>query len=282
MNKIIKEYSIFTFGTLLIGIGIYFFKFPNHFSTGGVSGLAVILNYFTSSISASDFAVVLNVLILLLGFVFIGKSFSIKTIYCSLLLSAILYIFGKYIPLNAPLTNQPALELCFAVLIPTIGEALLLNYKGSSGGTDIVAMILKKYSSIRIGKALFAVDVLIVITSGMCYGIQIGLFSFLGLITKSILIDKTIEHLNLSISCILITNHADVICDYITQELHRGATIVPCNGGFTGNQKKVIITVLKGSQVNELKKHIKLLDKEAFLITNQTSDICGKGFPTLI
>ena len=191
-------------------------------------------------------------------------------------------MFEKAIPLTAPLTNQPFLELCFAVLIPTIGEALLLNYEGSSGGTDIVAMILKKYTSIRIGKALFAVDALIAITSGMCYGVQIGLFSFLGLVSKSILIDKTIEYLNLSISCILITNYADSICEYITQNLHRGATIVDCSGGFTGNEKKAIITVLKGSQLNELKKHIKLIDKEAFLITTQTSDICGKGFPTLM
>lgn len=282
MTKTIKEYSIFTLGTLLIGIGIYFFKFPNHFSTGGVSGLAVVLNYFIPQVSASDFAVALNVLMLLLGFVIIGKSFSIKTIYCSLLLSAFLYIFERFFPLNAPLTNQPALELCFAVLIPTLGEALLLYYKGSSGGTDIAAMILKKYSSIRIGKALFAVDVLIVIASVLCYGVQIGLFSFLGLITKSLLIDKIIEHLNLSISCILITNYADALCDYITRELHRGATVMDCCGGFTGNRKKAIITVLKGSQVNELKKQIRLLDKEAFLITNQTSDICGKGFPALI
>lgn len=282
MNKTIKEYSIFTLGTLLAAIGIYFFKFPNHFSTGGVSGLAVILNYFVPSTGASDFAVILNVAMLVLGFIFIGRDFSIKTIYCSLMLSAFLYIFEKEVPLSAPLTNQPALELCFAVLFPTVGEALLFNYEGSSGGTDIIAMILKKYSSIRIGKALFAVDVLIVIASGLCYGVQIGLFSFLGLIAKSVLIDKTIERLNLSVSCILITNCADAVCSYITKELHRGATIVDCNGGFTGNKKTAIITVLKGSQVTGLKRHVKILDKEAFLITNQTSDICGKGFSALI
>jgi len=282
MKQLIKEYSIFTLGTLCIACGIFFFKFPNHFSTGGVSGLAVVFNYLFPSISSGNITIILNVSMLVLGFLFVGKSFSIKTVYCSLLLSGFLYILEHSFAMSAPLTNQPMLELCFAVLLSTIGEALLLNYEGSSGGTDIIAMILKKYTSLRIGKALFAVDAFISIASGMCYGIQVGLFSFLGLIAKSVLLDKIVDCLNLAVSCILITNQADSVCDYIIKKLHRGTTIVDGNGGFTGYQKKIIITVLKGSQLHALKKYLSLVDKEAFLITSQTSDIYGKGFHTLI
>lgn len=282
MENKAKEYGVLTAGTFLVACGIFFFKFPNHFSNGGVSGLAVITNYLFPQISASSFAAVVNVLMLILGFLFVGKSFSIKTVYCSLLLSAFLYVFGKCITLKAPLTNQPLLELCFAVLLPTIGEALLFYYDGSSGGTDIAAMVLKKYTAMRIGKALFAVDVLIVIGAGLCYGVEVGLFSFLGLILKTILLDKIIERLNLSVSCILVTNQADLVRDFIIKYLRRGATLVDCSGGFTGYKKKIIITVLRGSQLNALKDYINNIDKENFLITNQTSDIYGKGFRALL
>lgn len=282
MKRKIKEYIIFTFGTLLIACGIYFFKFPNHLSTGGISGAAVVLNYLFPAINAGSITGILNVSLLLIGIAFIGKSFSFKTVYCSLLLSGFLLILEKTVTLPLPLTNQPVLELCFAILFSTIGEALLLNYDASSGGTDIIAMILKKYTYLSIGKALFIADVIIVVTSGLCYGIQVGMLSFLGLIAKSILLDKIIEQLNMSVSCILITNQADIIRNYIIKGLKRGATIVDCNGGFTGYQKKIIITVIKGFQLYELKKYITRIDKEAFLITSKTSDIYGKGFHALI
>ena len=141
----LKEYILLTLGASMTALGIYFFKFPNHFSTGGVSGLSVILNGIFPQITPGTFVMVINVTLLLLGFLIVGRDFTVKTVYCSLLMSVLTYLLEKVVPMSKPLTGQPMLELVFAILLPAVGSAILFNAGASTGGTDIVAMILKKY-----------------------------------------------------------------------------------------------------------------------------------------
>ena len=178
----LKIFGIVNLGTLLLSVGVYFFKFPNHFTTGGVSGISIILGKFFPNISSATFVAAINIILLILGFLFIGRSFGILTAYCSLMYSLETWLFEWLFPMDAPFTDQPLLELCFAIFLPAVGSALLFNYNASSGGTDIVAMILKKYSSIGdIGKALMISDSLIAVSSCFIFGMQVGMFSLLGL-----------------------------------------------------------------------------------------------------
>ena len=190
------EYGLITIATLIMVVGIYVFKFPNNFSFGGVSGMAVLLAKLTS-ITAGDWTFLLNMALLVLGFFFLGRSFGIKTVYVSVLMSVALSGMEKLFPMTQPLTTQPVLELIFAIFLPSLSAAILFNIGASGGGTDILAMILKKYTSFNIGSALFVVDLLITVAACFVFDPTTGLFSFTGLMAKSLVIDGVIENINL-------------------------------------------------------------------------------------
>ena len=135
-------------------VGIYFFKFPNHFSTGGVTGIAIILGHYLPAVTPGSLVTIINIALLILGFAVLGKSFGIRTVYASLLMSGTLQLLEILCPMRAPMTTQPLVELLFAVGLPAVGSAILFNLDASSGGTDILAMILRKYTALNIGIAL--------------------------------------------------------------------------------------------------------------------------------
>lgn len=277
-SQLALEILLLTLGTVLVAVGVYFFKFPNNFSTGGVTGIAVILSAFFPTVSTSTFASIVNLAFLVVGFVALNRGFGLRTIYCSLLFSGLLSLLDWLVPLEAPLTDQPVLELFFAVLFPAIGSAILFNTQGSTGGTDILAMILKKYSSLDIGRALLCCDVLIAASTLLVYNIRTGLFSLLGLILKSVLVDSVIESLNRKKSFTVITTQPQVACDYITRILKRGATFWQAEGAYTHEQKYVVLTVLSRGQAAALRRHLKQEDPQAFMLIENSSEIFGKGF----
>ncbi|MBO7549774.1 MAG: YitT family protein, partial [Clostridia bacterium] len=147
-RKVITEYSLITLGTLLLAAGVYFFKFPNNFTTGGVSGISLLLGGIIPVVTPSTMVLILNVLLLILGFIFVGNSFGIKTVYSSLLFSGAMVLLEKFVPMAAPLTDQPFLELLYAMLLSALGSSLVFNMGASTGGTDITAMILRKYTDL--------------------------------------------------------------------------------------------------------------------------------------
>ncbi|NLB90694.1 MAG: YitT family protein, partial [Clostridiales bacterium] len=192
-RKDFLEYVLITFGICIMSLGIYFFKFPNHFSTGGVTGIAVVLEHYFPNMSAGTLVMLINNGLLIVGFLVFGKNFGVRTAYASLLFSATIWLLEKLVPIQTPLTTQPLLELVFSVTLPAVGSAILFNLEASSGGTDIVAMILKKYTSLNIGVALLIGDFFITIASALTFGIEIGMFSLLGLLIKSMVLDMVLE-----------------------------------------------------------------------------------------
>ena len=245
MREKIENFIAMSGATLLIAVGTYFFKFPNNFTFGGITGLAVLIAK-TGLISAADFSFVANMSLLILGAMILGKKFVAKTAYCSVLLSVALSLFERIFPMNQPFTNQPMLEVMFAIALPALGSAILFNIGSSSGGTDIIAMILKKYSSFNIGPALMLSDLLITIAVAgfFIFDIKTGLYSCFGLIIRSFLVDSFIESLNLSKYFNVVCSNPEPICDYIVHSLGRGATICEAHGAFTGEQRYIIFTAV--------------------------------------
>ena len=279
MKQKIKEYVLLTIGVLCVVIGVYFFKFPNNFAIGGVTGLAMILSNLTGGvISSATIVTIVNTILLVLGLIILGKEFSVKTIYGSFLLSGGLQLLEFIYPMDAPFTNQPVLELAFAVGFPALGAAILFNSGGSTGGTDIVAMILKKYSSFDIGQALFCTDVILTLLAFPTFGMQTGLLSFLGLVLKSTIVDTAIESMNLCKYFTVICDDAAPINHYIVHELHRSATVCDATGAFSGQNKKVILTVMNRSQAVQLRQFIRNEQPTAFILITNTSEIIGRGF----
>lgn len=277
-KQTLLDFLLITVGTLVSAVGIYFFKFPNHFSTGGVSGLSIILNGLFPAVKASYFVTGINIILLAIGLIVIGKGFGIRTIYASLLLSFSLQALETFVPLQGSITGEPMLDLCFSVLLPAAGSAVLFNVSASTGGTDIVAMILKKYTSLHIGTALFCVDFLIAASSGIVFGLPIALFSLLGLLAKALVVDNVIESINLSKYFFIVTKTPDEICDYVQNRLHRSATVWYATGAYTHDSRSVVLTVLKRGQAVALQHYVRKCDPHAFVIISNTSEIIGKGF----
>jgi uncharacterized membrane-anchored protein YitT (DUF2179 family) len=170
------------------------------------------------------------------------------------------------------------IELFFAVILPALGAAILFNLQGSTGGTDILAMILKKYTSLDIGRALLYVDVIIAGSTLFLYGIETGLFSLLGLVLKSVLVDSVIESMNRKKSFIVVTTHPEEVCTYITATLHRSATYWKGEGAYTHGEKWIVLAALSRAQSVALRRHLQTIDKEAFVLITNSSEIFGKGF----
>ena len=277
MKSKLKNFSLLTISTLIMAVGIYFFKFANNFTFGGITGIAVLVAKFFP-ISASDFSFVVNILLLIIGWIVLGKSFAEKTAYSTILLSVSLSLLERIYPMSHPLTNEPLLELIFAILLPALGSAILFNIGASSGGTDVIAMILKKYTSVDIGKGLMISDLIFTLAGFLVFKVKTGLYSLFGLIMRSALIDNFIESFNRSKYFHVVTSNATCICDFIQNDLQRGATIVNATGAFTGDDKYIILTVLSPSQAVKLRNFIKEHDPKAFLLVSNTSEIIGKGF----
>ena len=272
-----KNFFMMTLGCILLSVGVYFFKIPNGFVTGGVTGIATILAPLTP-ISAAVWIWIFNIALLLIGFIFLGKKNGIKTVYCSMLYSAITYFLELLIPLSQPLSNQPLLELVYAMLLTGIGSAFIFNSNASAGGTDITALILKKYTPIDVGKALLVVDAIVAVSSFFVYGIQAGLFSILGLFSKAFIVDAVIENLNTCKYFVVITDKREEISEFIIKTLHHGVTVNSVIGEYTKEEKTMIHTVCKRIEAIRLRNEIKRIDPHAFMIITTSSEIIGRGF----
>lgn len=277
IRRIVEEYIILTVATLILVLGVYVFKFPNNFSFGGVTGIAIVLSAFLPT-TPGNINFIINMLLLFLGFLFLGKQFGIKTAYVSILMSVGLSVAEKVFPMTEPLTQQPVLELMYAIVLPAFSSAIFFNRGASSGGTDIVAMVLKKYTKLNIGAALFLVDLFIVMASCFVFDAQTGLFSLCGLLAKSLVVDNVIESINLCKYFTIICNEPQPICDFITRELKRSATVYKAEGAYEHNEKAVIITIMKRSQAVELRDFIHKTQPSAFIAITNSSEIIGKGF----
>ena len=276
----ISNFLIMTVGVFLLTVGVYFFKIPNGFSTGGVSGIGTILGKVipVEAITPGLLITVINVVLLFVGLFFVGQDFGIKTVYCSLMFSGGTMLFEWLAPLSGPITDEPVLDLVCAILLTAIGSALMFRVGASSGGTDIVAMILKKYTSLDIGKALLVTDFLIASSAFLVFDVETGIFSLLGLFAKAFVVDGVIESIGTCKYFTIITTKKEEIGDYIMCTIHHGFTELHGVGGFTGEDRAVLLTVCKRIEGAHLRRFCKEVDPHSFIIVSDTSEIIGKGF----
>lgn len=279
--KRIKEFLLINIGLLLVAAGIHFFKVPNHFATGGVSAIAIIADSFFEGLSVGPLMLIINIVFLLMGLALLGLEFTKKTVYSSLALSGMVWALDLLVPLNSPLTSDALLELFFSIGLPAVGSAIVFNLNGSTGGTDIIAKILNKYTDLDIGKALLGSDFLITVLAGFVFGIQIGMYSVFGLLMKGFLIDTVIEGFNLRKELVIVSDNPEPIKEYIIKNIKRGATIHTATGAFTNEEKHIITSVMGRKQALDLRNFIRTVDKDAFITITSTSEIIGKGFRSI-
>lgn len=277
VKNIIRDYAKLTFATAIMAVAVRFFEYTNNFSLGGVTGLSILLAKFLPW-ATSSIGFVLNIALIVVGFLCLGRGFGVKTVYVSVLLSGSLALLENLVPMAGPMTDEPLLELVFAVALPALSSAILFDMEASSGGTDIIAMILKKYTSIDIGVALFCADLLITLSAFFVFGVKTGLLSFVGLLLKALVVDNVIESINLCKYFTVVCDDPEPICAFLHSELDRSATVCEAKGAYSGQKKYLVLSVMRRRQAVRLRNFIKHNAPDSFIMITNSSEIIGEGF----
>ena len=267
-------------GIVLIACATYFFLVPNKFVTGGMTGLATILGSVTS-LTTSTWLMFLNITMLVIGFIFLGKKTGIWTVYCSLGYTGIMLIFEQIFPMaeGVTLTDESFMELCVGILIYAAGTAIIFYAGASSGGMDIMALIIQKYAKIDVGRAVLYVNTLIACGSIFIFpDIERSILSLIGLFANSFIIDGVIDNFHSCKYFIVITDKTELVSEYIMSQLHHGVTVTDAIGAYTQTHKGMIHTVCRRYEAIKLRAAIKKIDENAFIVVTTSSEIIGKGF----
>lgn len=273
-----KRFILINIGVIILALGMYFFLIPSNLAVGGVTGLSMVINHAIPSMPIGIIMFILNVILFVIAFIVLGKEFVGYTIYASLTLSGIIYILDKSIPMNVPLVDDIILNLVYGIVIQGIGLAIVLNQGTSTGGTDIIAKIINKYTDIPMGNSLLLSDVLIVTSSLFAFGAYIGMYAFIGMFLNSMLIDKFIAGFNTRIKVAIISEKEKEISAYINREIKRGVTLLYGAGGFSNSDKRIINTVVSRREYLRIKNHVREIDPHAFIWVSFVNEVLGEGF----
>ena len=265
-------------GCLMAAFGVVVFRNPNNFASGGTAGIALLASSFLANVPIGAIMMALNILVLLLGLVFLGKEKTAKSLYGTLAISAFIWLVEILIPLDGPLTNQPFLELIYSVLIPGFGVALIFHFGATTGGTDIVAQIISKFTKMKVTTALLITDFIIALCAGLLFSVAAMLYSVLGVFLRIFAMDSVMESLKIHKIVVVISDRSAEIQQFIASELNRGATVHRATGVYTNQEKEVITTILSRRQALELQAFIKQIDPQAFLTVSNSTEIIGMGF----
>ena len=275
--NIFKNYLLITIGVLIVAFGICFFLIPADLATGGITGLAMVINEVAPAISIGQILLILNIILFIIGFLTIGKAFGAKTIYASFLLSGIIYVMDEFIKIDGPLVDDLFVNLIVGILIQGIGLGIVFNQDASTGGTDIIAKVLNKFFHFEIGKALLMADFVVVSLAAYSFGIELAIYAFLGIVMNGFIIDTAIEGFNLKVSVSIISKKTDDIQKFIVDVLERGATIYTAKGAYTMVDKEIVTSVMDKKEFIKLKTYIKEIDPDAFVMISNVREVLGEG-----
>lgn len=271
----IKEYLFITLAMAIVSGAVYFFMIPGKIVVGSLSGLVLVLsNFVPLSISAMTF--ILNALLLILGFIFIGSEFGAKTIYTSILLPIYLKVFEIIVPNPTSLTEDIILDTLCYVLIVSIGLAMLFNTNASSGGLDIIAKFLNKYFHMELGKAMTAAGMATAISSILVYDKKTLVISILATYFNGIVLDHYIDGFHVKKRVCILSENYEKIQKYIMEEMNRGVTLYSARGGYGNSAKTEIITILTRQEYGQLLNYIHEADPKAFVTVSMVSEVVGQ------
>lgn len=298
IKKVIKDYLIITGGLVIVALAIHLFMVPNKFVVGGISGLGIVLQNLLSKVpnnykaitifgktislaflfSLSGIMFILNTILYLLGFLLIGKTFGIRTVYSGYMLNFIYYLLEHFFPIKEPLMNDLLTQLIIMSAMSALGLSIVFKCNASTGGTDITGKILNKYFHIDLGKAVLISDVFITITAFSINGITSFIYGLFGIFLNGIFIDYLLQKFSESKEVVIISKEPDRIKDFIINVLDRSATIYEARGAYTNEEKEIIRTVLSKREFIKLKEFISTIDRNAFITVNNIHQTFGLGF----
>ena len=273
----LKKFFYVTLGSLILAIGIHFFIVPTKLVTGGASGFALLISLLTGvNMSVIYFAV--NLVLIVLGIVTIGMTFGVLTIYSSMATSFFLYVLENIYNMKSPIIDDLLVSLLFGIIISAMGMVLVLNNGASTGGTDILGKMIEKYTHLSFANGLLICDGFITIGAWLIFGPKIGMYGIIEVVLNAALIDKMISGFNTKYNVSITSEKVEEINVFILNELGRGSTVYHAQGGFSGEDKKILTSVLDKKQYIQVKNYVKSIDHRAFFYVYTVSEIEGEGF----
>ena len=271
-KSILIEINILTIAIAIIAVAVYFFLVPSHTSISSMSGLGIVLSNFVP-LPLSAITMILNVVLLIIGFFTCGKEFGLKTVYTSVMLPVFLGIFENIFPNTGSITNSQELDVLCYILVVSVGLSILFNRNATSGGLDIVAKIMNKYFHMELGKAMSLSGMCVALSAALVYDKKTVVLSVLGTYFNGIVLDHFIFDHNIRRRVCIITKKEEELRQFIVRDLHSGATIYEAIGAYNMEKRNEIITIVDKGEYQKLMKYINQEDPEAFITVYKVSDM---------
>lgn len=272
IKQAVKEYTILTFGTLIIACAVYFFMIPSHVTVGSISALAMVLSNFLP-LPVSVITLSMNIVLLGIGFLLIGKEFGAKTVYASILLPGYLALFELVLPNFQSLTQDALLDVVCYILIVSVGQAMLFSSNASSGGLDIVGKLMNKYLRMELGKALSLSGMLVALSSAFCYDKKTVVLSVLGTYFGGIMVDRFIFGMNIKRKVCILSPKLEEIKNFILYDLHSGASINELIGAYDNQPRREIVVIVDNTEYRKLMDYMRKTDPKAFMTVYSVNEM---------
>ena len=271
-ESIIKETSILTVAVAIIAAAVYFFLVPSHASVSSISGLGIVLSNFIP-LPLSAITMILNVVLLIIGFFTCGREFGVKTVYTSVMLPLFLGVFEGIFPDFGSMTNSQELDVLCYILVVSVGLSILFNRNASSGGLDIVAKIMNKYLHMDLGKAMSLSGMCVALSAALVYDKKTVVLSLLGTYFNGLVLDHFIFDHNIKRRVCIITKKEEELRQFIIHDLHSGATIYESIGAYNMEKRNEIITIVDKGEYQKLMNYMNREDPKAFITVYTVSDM---------
>ena len=276
-----KEIVLITIGVLMVAVAIHFFLVPSNLTTGGAGGLAIVLAHYLP-FDVGPIYTALNIILFLVGLVFIGKDFGLKTVIVTLSLSGVVWLLEILYPNPAPLSDNLFLIVFLGTIIQGAGVGIVLNQYTSTGGTDIIAKIFQKYFGLNLSIGCFIADFVVVVLAGIAFGFELMLYSVVGVLINSALIDIVIDGLNSSKLCYINTSKVPEVCEFIIKDLDRSANLLNSRGAYSQQEFQLILTAINNREFMRLKEFVHSIDPKAFVVVSSANEVLGEKWRKFI
>lgn len=273
-TETLREYGLITAGSVLIAAAVGFFMVPGDLVLGSVAGLAMVLSQMLP-LRVATLNMILNILFLLLGFIFMGRSFGAKTVYASVLYPALVWGIDMVLPDLASMTGDTWLDLLCFIFLVSAGQAILFHVNASSGGLDVPAKILNKYFHIDIGKAVTVCGLVTVVSSVLVYDLRTMIVGILGTYLNGVVVDEFVSGFSRKKRVCILSDRHEEIKEYILHKLSRGVTVYQAVGGFEGKERPELVTILTKTEYAQLMAYVRRTDPDAFLTVTAVSEVAG-------
>lgn len=268
----IREFFHITIGTIIVAVAVYFFMYPSHVTVGSAAGLALVISEFVP-LPASAITLMMNVGLLIIGFLLIGPEFGVKTVYCAVLLPAVIGVLEWAFPDFQSLTGDPLIDVVCYILVVSVGLSQLFTANASSGGLDIVAKLMNKFLRMDLGKAMSASGILVALCSALCYDKKTVVLSVLGTYFGGMVLDHFIFGIDIKRKVCILSPKYEEITRFILHDLHSGASHYDLYGAYDGSVRREIVTIVDKHEYRRLMEYVRKTDPKAFITVYSVNEI---------